>query len=121
MPLALVPVIMTQTKARWFLPAVGRALVARRRQFCSSLVVASLLAARGVRAGVSAFGEYDPGDHFSRHHGITVDREGYIYVAEGNAKRVRKFDAAGNFVGQLGTQASDDGQSYYPTDLAIDS
>jgi hypothetical protein len=99
---------------------VRRTFVARGRWFCSSLVLASLLAARGVLAGVSAFGEYDPGD-LARLHGITVDGEGYVYVAEGFAKRVRKFDEAGNLVDQLGIPGSEDGQSYYPTDVVVDS
>jgi hypothetical protein len=109
------------TRAHWLLRTVGRALVARGRWFLISLAVASLLTARGVLAGVSAFGEYDPGDVLSRQHGVTVDGEGYVYVAEGNPKRVRKFDETGNFVGQFGTQSSDDDQSYYPTDVVVDS
>src|SRR5262249_2766549 len=121
MRLAPVQVIMTKTGTRWLLRTVGRALMARGRKLCSTLAVASILAARGALAGVSAFGAYDPGANLSRHHGITVDREGYVYVAEGNPRRVRKFDEAGNFVGQLGTQGSDDGQSYYPTDVVVDS
>jgi PKD domain len=111
---------MTQAKAQWLLRTVSRALVARGRQLGISLAVASLLAAKGVLAGVSAFGEYDPGN-LSRLHGITVDGEGYVYVAEGFTKRVRKFDAAGTVVGQLGTQGGDDGQSYYPADVVVDS
>jgi sugar lactone lactonase YvrE len=111
---------MTETKALWLLRTVGRALVTRGRRFLISLAVASLLAARGVLAGVSTFGEYDPGN-VGRDHGITVDQEGYVYVAEGYTKRVRKFDEAGHFVGQLGTQESDGDQSYYPTDVVVDS
>src|SRR5262245_26808110 len=93
----------------------------RWRWLCSSLVVASLLVATGALAGVSTFGEYDPVEYLGSHHGITVDREGNLYVAEGTPKRVRKFDEAGNFLGQLGMPGSDDGVSYYPTNVAVDS
>ena len=51
--------------------------------------------------------------------GVEVDREGRVYVADFYNHRIQVFDGDGNFLYQFGEEGHDDGQLYYPTDLAI--
>ncbi|MGE5391799.1 MAG: 6-bladed beta-propeller [Deltaproteobacteria bacterium] len=70
---------------------------------------------------VTEWGEYGSGDgQIDNAVGITVDNDGYIYVADSNNNRVQKFDPAGNFVCKWGTEGSGEGQFIYPGGIAAD-
>ena len=52
---------------------------------------------------------------------VAVDANGFVYVADSGNHRIQKFDRAGNFIAQWGTQGTNDGQFSFPTGLEIDS
>lgn len=51
--------------------------------------------------------------------GITVDSEGYVYLADTGNKRILVFDAEGTFVRQIGTGGLQPGELDEPVGLAI--
>jgi len=51
---------------------------------------------------------------------LTVDRRGDVYVADAFNRRIQKFTAAGELLGQSGTRASGDRQLRYPAGVAAD-
>ncbi|MCE8425362.1 MAG: 6-bladed beta-propeller [Candidatus Methanoperedens sp.] len=54
--------------------------------------------------------------------GIAVDpSSGNIYFADRNNHRIQKFSSTGEFITELGSYGSGDGQFFYPTDIAVDS
>ena len=52
--------------------------------------------------------------------GITVDDEGYVYVADHKNHRVQKFTSDGDFVAQIGGPGTKRASLSYPTDVAVD-
>ena len=52
--------------------------------------------------------------------GITVDDEGYVYVADHKNHRVQKYTSDGDFVAQIGGPGTKRGSLSYPTDVAVD-
>ena len=52
--------------------------------------------------------------------GITVDDEGYVYVADHKNHRVQKYTSDGDFVAQIGAPGTKRGSLSYPTDVAVD-
>ncbi len=80
----------------------------------------------GANPGTSSF------DSFYSPAGVSVDSQGYIYVAEGNNHRVSRWDAQGNPRGWIGGGCSgwqttsgcnsgyDYDEFYYPADLFVD-
>jgi DNA-binding beta-propeller fold protein YncE len=58
---------------------------------------------------------------FIENHGIVVDSEGNVYVADTRNVRVQKFDAEGNFITMWGSLGCKDDQFLIPHDIAMDS
>ena len=74
------------------------------------------LAADSCKAGVSGSGNGE----FNLPYGITVDGAGNVYVADQANDRIQKFDASGNYLGQLGTSGTGNGQFDIPSGVAAD-
>ena len=53
--------------------------------------------------------------------GITVDRQGNVYIADWRNDRVQKFDPEGQFLLTLGTAGTRDGEFHRPSGVAVDS
>jgi len=57
---------------------------------------------------------------FSSPTGITLDKEGNLYVADTDNHSIQKFDKTGAFVGRWGGEpSSQEGNFYYPRGLAV--
>jgi sugar lactone lactonase YvrE len=67
-------------------------------------------------------GDGTPGSgnaEFGYPHGITLDTEGFIYIADTYKHRIQKLDREGTYITEWGTYGSDTGQFIYPFDLAV--
>jgi len=61
------------------------------------------------------------GDHsFASIFGITTDRNGNIYVADSERKRILKFDDAGTFLTSVGSEGVGPTQFRSPVDMVLD-
>ncbi|MEW6618111.1 MAG: 6-bladed beta-propeller [bacterium] len=58
---------------------------------------------------------------FSEPYGLTLDKEGNIYVADMRNERVSIFDKEGNFIRKFGIQGRQVGEFLDPVDVAVDS
>ncbi|MEP1779353.1 SBBP repeat-containing protein, partial [Reichenbachiella sp.] len=58
--------------------------------------------------------------YFYYPHGITVDNEGNVYVADSNNYRVIKLNAQNELIAIWGHQGTDPGQLQYPRDVEVD-
>jgi DNA-binding beta-propeller fold protein YncE len=71
-------------------------------------------------AFVLTWGEVGSGDgQFIYPHGLGVDDDGYIYVADYDNERIQKFSANGIFLAAWGDSGTGDGEFRWPEDLAI--
>ena len=52
--------------------------------------------------------------------GVTIDHEGYVYVADHKNNRVQKFTPDGDFVLEFGGYGASVGELNRPTDVAVD-
>ena len=69
---------------------------------------------------VTKWGSEGSGDgQFNDPHGIAVDADGYVYVADTDNHRVQKFTSSGGFVTKWGSYGSGDGQFKYPEGVAV--
>jgi tripartite motif-containing protein 2/3 len=74
----------------------------------------------GIFAGTGEKGSDD--GEFKYPYGITVlGSSGEVAVADRHNLRVQIFDSEGKFKRQFGTEGKEDGQLFYPTDLASDA
>jgi DNA-binding beta-propeller fold protein YncE len=68
---------------------------------------------------IKAFGSFGTGDgQFQRPSGITLDRDGNLYVADAANHRVQKFDNEGTFLLAFGSEGREPGFLRYPYDIA---
>ncbi len=68
---------------------------------------------------LKAWGKFGNGDgEFNRPSGITLDRDGNIYVADAANHRIQKFDGDGKFLLKFGTEGREPGELRYPYDIA---
>jgi DNA-binding beta-propeller fold protein YncE len=58
---------------------------------------------------------------FNNPNSLTIDSNGYIYVADTNNYRIQKFDSDGTFLVSWGSLGTGPGEFSYPMGLAIDS
>jgi sugar lactone lactonase YvrE len=73
-------------------------------------------------ANILAFGTRGNGNgQFYDPKGVTVDKEGNIYVADTLNHRIQKFDKAGKFLLAFGSKGEGDGQFNEPWGVAVDS
>jgi DNA-binding beta-propeller fold protein YncE len=67
------------------------------------------------------WGSKGSGDgEFSYPRGITIDKNGNLYVADTNNHRIQKFSSDCTFVAKWGSQGSADGQFSSPRGITID-
>ena len=57
---------------------------------------------------------------FKYPRGITVDKDGNVYVADSGNNRIQKFDGAGNFLKKWGIEGAGDGQFKGPYGITVD-
>ena len=70
----------------------------------------------GCQAGKSGSGD----GQLSNPHGIDIDRDGNIYVANFSNNRIEKYDSTGAFVAKLGVSGTGDDQIRSPRDVSVD-
>lgn len=80
----------------------------------------SLVTSWGQPLQEGALAETDPKDGFWGPRDVAIDGEGNVYVADTGNKRVRVYDASGNYLRDIGSAGSDLGQLDEPSGLAID-
>ena len=70
---------------------------------------------------ISAFGSKGVSEgQFDSPWGITIDKDGKVYVADFGNHRVQKFSADGKFELQIGRPGNKRGELSNPTDVAVD-
>jgi|GEM_PF-3688013 len=57
---------------------------------------------------------------FNHPHGLIVDSDGFVYVADTNNHRIQKFDSSGKYVASWGSYGDKPGQLISPESLAVD-
>jgi DNA-binding beta-propeller fold protein YncE len=71
---------------------------------------------------ITRWGGRGSGDgQLSKVESLVVDREGYVYVSDGENNRIQKFTSTGVFVKKWGTYGSDDGQFQSPFGINLDN
>jgi len=65
-------------------------------------------------------GQFGEDQNWSGPEGIAVDAQGNVYVADPANQRIEKFDSNGNFLSQLGSKGTGDGQFLNPADVTVD-
>ena len=67
------------------------------------------------------FGKQGDGDgEFNMPWGITIDKQGNIFIADWRNDRIQKFTADGKFLMKFGSSGSGEGEFNRPTDVAVD-
>ncbi|MEM7262641.1 MAG: hypothetical protein AAF488_11670 [Planctomycetota bacterium] len=71
---------------------------------------------------LSSFGKRgeSPTD-LNRPEGLTVGRDGTVYVVDCGHHRIQRFDAEGNLIGSFGESGTAPGQFLFPFDIAVGS
>ncbi|GFO59385.1 hypothetical protein GMST_17100 [Geomonas silvestris] len=67
----------------------------------------------------TSFGEVAANGELRNPQGLSVDRNGNVFVADEGFFRIQKFDASGNFLAKWGEQGSGNGKFDYPTGVAV--
>ena len=57
---------------------------------------------------------------FQYSHGIAVDSQGLVYVADGGNGRIQQFTPEGKHLSSFGTKGSAPGQLTFPRDITVD-
>jgi hypothetical protein len=71
---------------------------------------------------VAEWGSFGTGpSQFDSPQGITLDRDGNVYVAEYWDRRVQKFTSDGTFLTKWGSEGTANGQFQFPSGIAVDS
>ncbi len=68
----------------------------------------------------SGDGQFGENQYWSGPQGIAVDGQGNVYVADPANYRIEKFDSNGNFLSQLGSRGTADGQFLAPGAVTVD-
>jgi DNA-binding beta-propeller fold protein YncE len=86
------------------------------------LLLVPSLGAEGGYSFLETWGTYGTGNGlFDYPHGITIDNEGNVYVADAENNRIQKFDSNGNFISKWGSPGSGNSQFSWPGGIAIDN
>jgi DNA-binding beta-propeller fold protein YncE len=81
----------------------------------------SLVNSWGQPGQFGALADVEPVDGFWGPRDVEVDANGNVYVADTGNKRVRVYDAEGNYLRDIGSAGSELGQLDEPSGLAIDN
>jgi len=97
---------------------------ARRSALAVALTLAVMIVAPAALASITFILKWgttgSANGQFLTPAGITVDRAGNVYVAEGNGSRVQKFDNNGAFVRKFRVPGDVDGGFVSPSGVAVD-
>ena len=89
-----------------------------------SFVLLAMYPANTLATGEYVFGRMWPvleqPWYFSSPHGIAIDRQGNVYVADSDNHRIQKFSSSGTFITKWGSEGSGDGEFNHPRGIAID-
>jgi len=116
---------------QWGTPGKGPAefvhplsAVADKRKLCAYVVEYGYFNDRVQKFALDgtflkAWGTFGNGDgEFNRPSGITLDRDGNLYVADAANHRIQKFDGEGKFLLKFGREGREPGELRYPYDIA---
>jgi len=57
---------------------------------------------------------------FNAPYGVDIDKDGYVYVADTENHKIKKYSSTGNLLLEYGGQGQGNGQFLYPCDVAVD-
>lgn len=75
----------------------------------------------GNGGGVSAMGVGNASTGvFNAPYGVDIDNNGYVYVADTENHKIKKYSEGGNLLLEFGGHGQGNGQFLYPCDVAVD-
>ncbi len=57
----------------------------------------------------------------SKHMGIVIDQDGYIYISDSGNNRIKKYTGEGQFIIEWRNTGTTEVQLNYPVGMAVDS
>ncbi|MEA1877651.1 MAG: FlgD immunoglobulin-like domain containing protein [Bacteroidota bacterium] len=74
----------------------------------------------GNSGGISAQSVGGAGEVFNAPYGAEIDANGYIYIADTENHKIKKYSAGGKLLLEFGNEGQGNGKFLYPFDVAVD-